>query len=169
LTGSSMAPTSFWSRPATMVFFTFRTVVQRSPVGLAGSGCCCFRRAGPAKPSNSGRWSTTRLTGCRHRLPKNRLEPLQDPPGLPVDPDVEKAKAEAEAKEQELIDALARLDPIAYARRRKKAAEELGNDESGDDIPVGALDRAVGRAGRRSSTKLRLRRPICRLRITAIG
>jgi hypothetical protein len=101
--------------------------------------------------------------------PKKSMEPLQDPPGLPVDPDVEKAKAEAEAKEQELIDALARLDPIAYARRRKKAAEELGNDESGDDIPVGALDRAVGRAGRRSSTKLRLRRPICRLRITAIG
>jgi Protein of unknown function (DUF3631) len=52
-------------------------------------------------------------------------------------------KAAAEAEEKELIDELARLDPIAYARRRKKAAEDLGVDEAGEDIPVGALDRAV--------------------------
>jgi hypothetical protein len=49
----------------------------------------------------------------------------------------EQAKAKAQADEQELLDALARLTPLEYEQRRGQAAEELG-------IRRGALDREVG-------------------------
>jgi putative DNA primase/helicase len=50
----------------------------------------------------------------------------QAPDWVPApSPDVE-PKARAEAEEQALIDALARLGPLDYARRRKQVAEDLG-------------------------------------------
>jgi hypothetical protein len=64
--------------------------------------------------------------------PEPPMELLQDREP-PVDPE---AKAKAEAAEKALIDALARLGPLDYARRRKQAAEDLG-------VNIGDINDAV--------------------------
>jgi putative DNA primase/helicase len=54
------------------------------------------------------------------------IEPEAAPDTEAPDSDAAKAKAEAAAREQALIDELARLDRMAYDRRRDEAADSLG-------------------------------------------
>ncbi len=60
------------------------------------------------------------------------------PPWVPSEAPSSSGKERASSSEQQLIDALARLDPLAYDRRRRDAADELG-------IRNQTLDDAVNR------------------------
>lgn len=57
---------------------------------------------------------------------KERLDELLAAAPNWVAPQADEAKAKAEAGEQDLLDALARADSFTYAKRRKKAAKQLG-------------------------------------------